>query len=117
MGRDNTAVAQRQKALLVCRVVGLLVLLVRAVLTDGRFVDQVGAERVDVRRRETCRRDEVAVRELSPAIARRAQDRAEARLSLIVLQQADEHGVFARNVVIHAQDLIEARIGVATAYR
>ena len=81
--RPTTAVAPKQGR----------VLLVRAILAERRFVNQIRLERVNVGNGRANRGDEVAVRELSPTIAGRAQDGAEAGLRLIILHQADIHRV------------------------
>src|ERR1041384_725507 len=82
----------------------------RTVDADGSFVDQVRPERMNVSHGRTRRRNVIAVRELAPPVTQRAENGAVARLILIILQQADEHRVLRRDVVVHAQDLIFARL-------
>ncbi len=99
------------RLLLYASLVGVI-LLVGAILSYRRFIDQIRAEGMDVGHRETGGRNEIAVRELAPAVAGRSENRAETALRLIILQQADVQGVVLRDVVIHAQDVVAARIGV-----
>ena len=83
-----------------------------AVDARRQFVQEVGAKGVDVGQGRASRRNMVAVRELAPAVALGSQYGAIAGLVLIILNQATVHDVFRGCVVVHAENLVLARLRV-----